>query len=122
MTDNDIIKALECCSHSEGHKCSICPYKDENNIYCVEFLLRDSLALINSQKAERLNGWVKTEDEVRAIAKQTIQSYIDIIKAEAIKEFAERLKSMCDKPYWCVWLSEIEDLEEEMIGEQEDEK
>ena len=39
---------------------------------------------------------------------------------EAITEFAERLKSKCDAPHWCVWLSEIEDLENEMKGETDE--
>lgn len=32
------------------------------------------------------------------------------IKAEAIKEFAERLIDKCTDPHWCVWMNEIEDL------------
>ena len=35
--------------------------------------------------------------------------------ADGMKEFAERLKKICDAPYWCVWLSEIDDLLEEML-------
>ena len=36
---------------------------------------------------ERLEGYVKTEDEVRTIAKETIDGQIKLIKSEAIKEF-----------------------------------
>lgn len=59
---------------------------------------------------------VKTENEVREIAKATILPMIKQARTEAIKEFAEKLRNMCDAPHWCVWLSEIDDLLEEMIG------
>jgi hypothetical protein len=39
---------------------------------------------------------------------------LETIKAEAIKEFAERLIDKCTDPHWCVWMSEIEDLVTEM--------
>ena len=53
MTDNEIIKALECCSQED--KCPNCPYVrvggciSEDNI---NILLKDVLNLINRQKAE----------------------------------------------------------------------
>ena len=82
MTDKDIIKALECCGNDgEITICSICPYylQDRYNDFCQEDLHRASLDLINRQKAEieRLERHTKMHDE---------------IKAEAIKEFAERLR------------------------------
>ena len=43
MTDNDIIKALECCKE--------CPAK-ENNVECGDVLKNNALKLINRQKAE----------------------------------------------------------------------
>lgn len=39
--------------------------------------------------------------------------------ADGMKDFAERLTKICDAPYWCVWLSEIEDLLEEMLKSKE---
>lgn len=95
MTDNEIIEALECCKNG---KCITrnCPYShypyegDE----CHPALAKAALDLINRQKAEieRLKGCVKSEEEVRVIANATVQAGIGIIKAEAVKEFAERLK------------------------------
>ena len=49
MTDNEIIKALECCEN-RNQKCEECPYYSKH--YCVE---RDALDLINRQK-EELDG------------------------------------------------------------------
>lgn len=34
---------------------------------------------------------------------------------DGVKDFAERLRKLCDAPYWSVWLSEIDDLSEEML-------
>lgn len=54
MTDNEIIKALECCSDDEPRFCSVCPYylQDKDNDYCREDMNKDALSLINRQKAE----------------------------------------------------------------------
>ena len=48
MTDNKIIKALECCA--EHPNCKNCPYVDK--IGCVNLISKDSLDLIKRQKAE----------------------------------------------------------------------
>ena len=53
-----------------------------------------------------------TEYCVKAICPQ-YKTEADI-KAEARKEVFEKLISMCDAPHWCVWLSEICNLAEEM--------
>ena len=60
MTDNKIIRALECCNKSDNGKgCFKCPYRQ----YCPDCLRRrneDTIDLINRQKAEieRLQGLV----------------------------------------------------------------
>lgn len=77
MTDEQIIKALECCATDDGDDCSQCPYGNivykPGNGGCVNRCRKDALDLINRQKA-------KNEREINQI------------KSEAIKEFAERLK------------------------------
>lgn len=35
------------------------------------------------------------------------------------KELAERLIAKCDSPYFCVWMSEIEDELKEMVGDKQ---
>lgn len=54
MTDEQIIKALECCM--QGNNCGgCCPYDDEDDTCeeCTSKLARDALSLINRQKAEK---------------------------------------------------------------------
>jgi hypothetical protein len=86
MTDNDIIKALECCSKA---KCKEGPYdKDEKvdifDITCIINMAKDALDLINRQKAEIEEKSNKLREVLPIVAE---------LKAEAITEFAERLKA-----------------------------
>ena len=55
MTDNEIIKALECCGVK--HDCSKCSYLKDATIHCVNAIIKDAIDLIERQKAEieRLN-------------------------------------------------------------------
>lgn len=118
FTDEEIIKALECCS-TPCCECDECP------LYCVGAncssfeLHRYVLDLINRQKAEieRLKGW---QDVLKA-------EKHSLIKAEAHKEFAERLKKRKELFHYLEF-SEIEEyavdatidnLLKEMIGEEE---
>ena len=81
MTDNEIIKALECCKDPECTSCKECPayeiYKD-----CMGCVLSEAIDLINRQKAEIEDLKDKNEHLVVFLAEA---------KPEAIKEFAERL-------------------------------
>ena len=94
MTDEQIIKALECCSSSNVEHCRKCPLisqKDElfSCLYQKQIL---SLDLINRQKAEIER--VKKRNTLLLKKKcKDINTARKIIKSEAIKEFAERLKS-----------------------------
>ena len=95
MTDNEIIKAFE------NAKSVV----DDNDIETLQFF-NEALDLIYRQKAEieRLKkeldeiNRIEEENELQALeenkenAKMFLQS-IDRAKSEAIKEFAERLKS-----------------------------
>jgi hypothetical protein len=84
MTDNDIIKALECCTE-EIANCDICPYDDYCSIHSEEHnVLKDALVLINRQKAE-----IEEQDQAIINALKRMGE----IRAEAITEFAERLKA-----------------------------
>ena len=151
MTDNEIIKALGCCQHrSDVIICnSNCPLfewcEDEDNDDNVCNLALD---LINRQEQEKHNLEVelkamrgaansfKAENErLKNAYKQCAferDAYIEIentaiaeAKAEAYKEFAERLKerkyqssdwSHGEHPY-VVEESDIDDVYEEMVGD-----
>ena len=128
-TDEDIIKALECCIKEDYEKirkalCAKCPYCKNTN--CKSLLQQDVLNLINRYKAD--------VEELKAVADAELDTIHDIgedyervleeepiliqkAKAEAIKEFAERLKSQfhisCD--YTCNYVrAVINDLVKEM--------
>lgn len=52
MTDEQIIKALECCADQSNSKaCQECPYNTKA-LNCVRYIVVDALALIQRQKAE----------------------------------------------------------------------
>lgn len=95
MTDEQIIKALECCATDDGDDCSQCPYG--NIVYksgsggCVNRCRKDALDLINRKK----------EENERLLQK---------LQSEAIKEFAERLKNK-------IWYSDLCNLERTITPE-----
>ena len=111
MTDKDIIKALECCT-TNGASCKDCPaFVKVERSNCKKYF-RGALALINRQQAEieRLKakcentqiGYNFAEDEIKNLKKDKYklqkalnqsEDYRVIAKAEAVKEFAERLKN-----------------------------
>ena len=109
MTDNEIIKALECCSKAISD-CENCPAGGicDTDSYCVTGAILD---LINRQKAEisaltsavdsSTQEFLKLHDEYQE-QKAEIERLeaqhremcigIKVLKKKAIKEFAERLK------------------------------
>lgn len=131
MTDNEMIKALKHCLTDLD--CLKCPYVDhDGKERCDEKLFNDLCDLINRQKAEieRLQSDLSTWKDIAH--RET--SYVSIVKAEAVKEFAERLnkeaENVCidregdfvetdDKIYdtvanWCRAISDK--LSKEMVG------
>lgn len=50
MTDNEIIKALECCFNNNGNCTEECPLRHNNE--CWKILSSSTLDLINRQQAE----------------------------------------------------------------------
>lgn len=102
MTDNEIIKALECCHKQHHSNCEACP----NEETCEEIDIIDSvITLINRQKAEI--------DELKMESGK-----LKIAKSEAIKEFAEKLKNLHPE-YDTVTKREIDSLAEEMTESEE---
>ena len=89
MTDEQIIKALECHSDRNIETCSLCPLMSVEG--CAYELAKNSLYLINRYKAdiERYKGVIKLLEKDVAEA-----------KVEAYKEVAERIKQIiCDHCY-----------------------
>ena len=105
MQDNEIIKALECCY--TYFDCAVCPY--EKICTGLNVLTENTLDLINRQKAEieRLKAEAECAD-----------GYADALvvqaRAEAIKEFAERVKGECESGWLEIRESVFDNLVKEM--------
>ena len=101
FTDEEVIKALRCLL-STNDTYDDCPYCDDcgDCVDCVGKALHDALDLINRQKAEieRLDTIVNPKEHGVSFfvmineAKERFEAYKQQLKAEAIKEFAQRLK------------------------------
>lgn len=123
MTDNEIIKALECCTDESYENCNECPYSTDT-LSCERLkLLEDSLDLINRQKAEIER--LKKEVSIARDAYISIQDRYEHTKAEAYKEFAERLNEEAqiadcfDSYNMVVGTHFIDNLLKEMVGKEE---
>lgn len=135
MTDNEIVKALECCVARSGTACSKCPYHEQYYDKCTEKRNADIVDLINRQKLEieRLKRALNTDFSfvrTRCSGKtkrinEIITFRVETIKAEAIKEFAERLlneyatMSLNSQISIDVVGCDIKRIVKEMVGEAE---
>ena len=122
MNDNEIIKALECCTVcSSIETCGECPYVEcPTRKGCVGEMVKDALDLINRQKAEieRLQNAYKQCAWERDIFLDELKT----AKSEAIKDFAERLKeeaTVDDDSTWWVANIDIDNLVKEMTEGKE---
>ena len=93
MTESEIIKALECCCDRKTIRCiKECPLRDFDG-ECYTAIKCDILALLNRKNAE-----IEKKDKIiesYAFQYGTVRDKDGIIaeaRAEAIKEFAERVK------------------------------
>ena len=124
MTDNEIIKALECCNRDD---CDNCPNCLGN---CYANLAGDALDLINRQKAEIEEYKVVEKHVTPFFFMNAFDKHIEKAKSEAVKEFAERLKQTMEdfarmdfrgSTYFCVGLHHIDNLVKEFTEGKTDE-
>ena len=133
MTDNEIVKALEICSTYKA-KCTDCPAFVKVDRSNCKKVLSGAIDLINRQNAE-IERWKKNCDELYDQMSERQKAEVKIArrmgKAEAIKEFAERLhkeindyrdkKEMPMLPYTGYALDyvdrKIDNLVKEMVGD-----
>ena len=114
LTDNEIVKALECCSKPVGENCKECPLH-----------LTDCLKVNIEELALDLINRLQAENEELKSAINGFRGYEDKIKAEAYKEFAERLKTIMyenyqkfdEQPYPMATISIINNLLKELVCE-----
>lgn len=95
MTDEQIINGVKCCAKLISN-CRQCSYRfnEDDEFDCEEELGRDTLDLINRQKAEieelkNRNAFLENEYKNQG---ELFWERVKIKQSEAIKEFAERLK------------------------------
>lgn len=117
FTDEEIIKTLE-----DYIKENEFEYFHSNTV--GEYpLIRKSLDLINRQKEtiETLRKCVEQHHIIRKDSKSPLSLLTEEIRAEAYKEFAERLKkeTLSDKGYDRLQQGTIDNLLKEMVGEEE---
>jgi hypothetical protein len=109
MTDTEIIKALECCRTNIVADCKRCNLRLEDGTtrpYCTTILIGNALDLINRQKAEIERLKIEKDNLIRTYAE---------CQAEAVKEFAERLKDVVG---WIeITVDDIDNLLKETVGD-----
>lgn len=98
MNDNDIIELMKVCSMASG--CKSCRFADSTD--CAGEVSAFALDLINRQKAEiekyekehneKFNKWMVLDEQTRKRYAELYEEAKGVVRAEAIKEFAERLK------------------------------
>ncbi len=93
LTDNEIIKAFECCKENRLDKCLECPAGKVYE-YCSQKIFDDALDLINRQNAEieRLTLQNNLMTCERALHKIGASDLVLQHRTEAIKEFAKTYK------------------------------
>lgn len=127
MTDAEIKKALECCILGD---CQGCFYGDTDQRHCKDDLMQNALDLINRQEEE-----IERVKDMVAQNEGVLPRYENLIKAEAYKEFAEKVHCICLKTINNPWMAtvypaswidayeqfdkEVDDLLEEMVGEND---
>ena len=116
MTDNEIIKALELCV--AGRCNNKCPYAGDDD--CQEHNGNDILDLIDRQKAEIERLTINMN--AFGLGMKREKERADTAKAEAIKEFAERVKLdfyyEFDEIIPSIMADKIDNLAKEMTEEQ----
>lgn len=140
MTDKEIIKALECCRDKIFKGCDNCAMDEDND--CIEIVCANVLNLIHRQQAEierleRANKILSknADDAFQEGLNEAQDLYAEQVKnevkAEAIKEFADRLKDEINQAIYIYYndaaggyylaencIDEIDNLVKEMVGEQ----
>lgn len=127
MTDEQIIKALKLCTSDLPARCDECPYVKSVFSCESEKMKKDALDLINRQKAEieSLREEKARFDNTILYDLEQVNKIVEEAKAEAVKEFALRAKSLVHhtvvSSVYGVMLSisenAFDNLAKEMVGE-----
>ena len=97
FTDEEVINSLKICANNgECKECAINPHKG-NYGFCTGLAINAALDLINRQKAEI--------EDLREIVFTDRSEAIQNLKAEVVKEFADRGLSIAGKFVACATIS-----------------
>lgn len=145
MTDNETMKALECCLY--GEDCKRCPLEKLDADDCECLLLKNAIGLIKNRqemidslhdrndmlvtKNDRLKSEIEQQAAKNEELKMKWMYYMDRyherakteqrMREEAIKEFAERLKRRTyrmDVGDKVVFVADVDNLAKEMTEER----
>lgn len=120
MTDNEIIKALDCCANCEScdFETTNCPLVEE--MECRSLLAQKALDLITRQQAE--NDTLKNVIKNSFLEKAGCNiDPLAEIKSEAYKEFADRLKeTFPNNSHWIKPREKVDNLLKEMEDNNSD--
>ena len=131
MTDNDKIKALECCSEAmcyidcvrlgcqarldDGCYYSTIVSDEYNDAEIMHVQLKDVVAIINRQKAE-IDTLTKEKDYLNCIIHDFVEQ-VPYFETKAIKKFAEKVNEMAlhilDDEY-IIWKCKFDDILKEI--------
>lgn len=143
LKPEDVMRALECCTRGRKHKddrpCLECPYNfcnivggtDERQVSgtCQGWMMKDALALLREKDAE-IERLKEHQDTVTIVCERAKEHYHNLYenakelfkataRAEAITEFAERLKKtlIASGIYPVIVKNSIEKIAKELKGE-----
>jgi len=115
MTDEQIIKALKCCSSLDTTACEKCPYFEHRmGKECVSMSTNDTLALIERQREEKEEQFRRLGKEIYVHCSKIVdlQERLVFERTEAIQEVFEKIDTILRKYYEaCSDSSELKLLE-----------
>nr|DAE00010.1 MAG TPA: NifU-like protein [Siphoviridae sp. ctiMP24] len=116
LNDNEIIKALECCSRNN---CSGCPLSHKSIKDCLKTAIKATLDIINRQKA--IFDCLEGNDFIQIEA--NFAKVMRAVKNEAYKKFADKAAAALANAYtneYAHWIDDTLDvLLKELVGEDE---
>ena len=121
MTDDDIIKAMQCVIGNSVN-CSECTYQKVLPFpSCTRMCAKDALDLINRQKAEieRLKRDIAIHKHVHEESNAAYQILVKQAKNQAIHEFVKKFKDRVVNKYEYVQVDifdELDNFTKEMTG------
>ena len=132
LTDNEVKKALECCStYHDVRSCKNCPLdgKCEPNLleqYALDLINRregenkknETIIRFADKTIESLKAEVERLKANEEMAEGYADALVEMTKAEAYKEFAEKIKEKTKWLFSSVSINnEIDNLLNELVGE-----